>query len=299
MTQLKPSDFVEQNNFKASLALFRDWSAIFLVAAFSIWANNIFVYFLSIWIIGLFQFALGEVLTHEASHYNLFKKREWNENLELLYAFPVISTVANYRKHHLPHHKYLGKKQDYSIALYEQIGVYKPNNNLFFIWFIQPLIGLATFYLFLGLHTGIYYELKLLDYRPFQNGFKLSIFWLLIILTFYLSGNFHLLILYWFIPLLWPFACFIYWSELRDHFNTQSGTRSNISFLTNLLVHNRGYHYVHHLYPTIPWYKLPEAQKALCPDLPDTANGFFDTYRQLAITHKQFKIQNSKFKIQN
>lgn len=281
MKQLKPNDFVEQNDLKAFLALFRDWSAIFLVAAFSIWANNILVYFLSIWVIGFFQFALGEVLTHEASHYNLFKQRQWNKNLEPLYAFPVISTISYYRKHHLPHHKYLGKQQDHATAFYEQLGIYKPNANLFFIWVIQPLIGFSTFYLFLGVHTGMYYELKSLDYHPFQSGFKLSIFWLLIILTFFFSGNIHLLILYWVIPLLWPFACFIYWSELTDHFNTQSGTRSNMSFLTNLLAHNRGYHYVHHLYPTIPWYKLPEAQKALCPDLPDIANGFFDTYRQL------------------
>lgn len=292
MKQLKPSDFVEQNDLRAFLALFKDWSAIFLVAAFSIWTNNLFVYFLSIWMIGFFQFALGEVLTHEASHYNLFKHREWNENLEFLYAFPVVTTIFYYRQHHWPHHKFLGQEQDHLAAYYEQLGVYKANNNLPFLFFIKPLIGFSTFYLFLGVRTGMYYELKMLDYHPFQSGYKLAIFWLFIILIFLLSGNINLLILYWFIPLLWPFACFIYWSELTDHFNTQSGTRSNISFLPNLLAHNRGYHYIHHLYPAIPWYKLPEAHKALCPDLPDIANGFFDTYRQLTKKHEKAEISS-------
>lgn len=281
MHQIKPTSFVEQNNLISFLALFRDWSIILFVAAFSIWANNIFVYFISIWVIGFFQFTLGEVLTHEASHYNLFKQRAWNENLELLYAFPVITTVCHYRRHHWLHHKYLGKKPDYLGDFYEQMGVDKPEVNIFYLWFIQPLIGYATLYLLLGVQTGMYYELKNLDYHPYKSGFKLSIFWLLIILGFLVSGNLTLLILYWFIPLLWPFACYLYWSELKDHLYTESGTRTNISFLNNFLTHNRGYHYLHHVYPNIPWYKLPEAHSALCPDLPDLTNGFFDTYRQL------------------
>jgi hypothetical protein len=60
MTKSKPIDFVERNNIKSFLALLRDWMAIFLIAAFSIWANNIFIYLVAVWFIGIFKFALGE-----------------------------------------------------------------------------------------------------------------------------------------------------------------------------------------------------------------------------------------------
>ena len=61
--------------------------------------------------------------------------------------------------------------------------------------------------------------------------------------------------------------------------------------LKNFFHHNAGYHYIHHEYPTIPWYNLPKAHKALCPPEADISYGFFDTYRQMKnpITQKVLK----------
>ncbi len=277
MTQSKPIDFVERNDMRAFLELLRDWMAICLIAAFSIWANNIFIYLVSVWAIGIFQFAIGEGLLHEATHHNLFKNKLWNEQLEFLYAFPVLRTISSYREHHFPHHKGLGGEEDYIPEYYEMIGLNKENKNLFWLLFLKPVLGF-TFYHF---SIDAYYHLKGLDYRPFKTGFKISLFWLVVIVGFCLSGHIDILLLYWVVPLVWCFPCYSCWSEVHDHFNTVSGTRSNLSFLANLLTHNNGYHYVHHLYPTIPWYKLPEAHKALCLDSPDISYGLFDVYRKL------------------
>ena len=35
------------------------------------------------------------------------------------------------------------------------------------------------------------------------------------------------------------------------------------------------------MYPTIPWYRLPEAHNALCKGEGDVSCGFIDTYRQM------------------
>ncbi|WP_242054953.1 fatty acid desaturase family protein [Nostoc flagelliforme] len=278
MYQSKPIDFIERNDIKAFLALLRDWMAIFMIAAFSIWINNIFVYLISVWAIGLFQFAIGEGLVHEATHNNLFQRKIWNEKLEFLYAFPVFRTVATYRKHHLPHHNYFGSDKDYIPKYYEMLGLYKPNKNLLFVLFIKPIMGFGVYLFF----EDSYLHMKELDWRPFKSSFKIVLFWFVVVLSFFLSGHIQILLLYWFVPLLWCYSCYSCWSEVHEHFNTVSGTRSNLNSIINLLTHNTGYHYLHHLYPTIPWYKLPESHQVLCPESSDISYGLFDIYRQLS-----------------
>ena len=91
----------------------------------------------------------------------------------------------------------------------------------------------------------------------------------------------NLLLFYWMVPFLWSFSCFYYWSEIGEHYNTKSGSRSDVRFLKNFFHHNGGYHYIHHKYPAIPWYRLPQAHKALGSENTDISHGFFDTYRQM------------------
>jgi fatty acid desaturase len=45
------------------------------------------------------------------------------------------------------------------------------------------------------------------------------------------------------------------------------------------------------MYPTIPWYKLPEAHNALCPDNTDITTGFIDTYHQMKKNEQANTIQ--------
>jgi len=95
-------------------------------------------------------------------------------------------------------------------------------------------------------------------------------------------------LLYWFVPLICTFSSFLYWQSVDQHYGTESGTRTNVGFLMNYFGHNIGYHHVHHLCPTVPWYKLPEAHKVLCSEVTDISHSFFDTYRQLK-AYRQLK----------
>ena len=92
----RPKDFVERDGVRGALALLRDWGAILLVAALSVRADSLAVYALSVWAIGCFQFAIGEALLHEASHYNLFGRRRWNDDLEFLalIILPTLNTIS-------------------------------------------------------------------------------------------------------------------------------------------------------------------------------------------------------------
>ncbi|GAX44084.1 fatty acid desaturase [Tolypothrix sp. NIES-4075] len=276
VVQSKPIDFVERNNLKSFLALLRDWMAILLIAVFSIWANNIFIYLVAVWAIGIFQYAIGEVILHEAVHYNLFIEKFWNDKLEFIYGFPFLMTLSSYRKYHFPHHSYLFSDKDYIPEYYESLDLYKQDKIIFFILFVKPVFSFGLYYFFLDSDT-----IKELNWSSLRSSFKLYLFWLIVIFSFALSGHLDILLLYWIVPLLWCFSCYSTWSEVQEHFNTFSGSRSNVNFIINFLIHNGGYHYVHHLCPTIPWYKLPEAHKALCSDNSDISYGILDTYKQL------------------
>jgi len=292
MTKSKPIDFVERNNIKSFLALLKDWMIIVIVAGLSIWANNIFIYLVAVWLIGIFQFALGEGLLHEAVHNNLFTENSWHEKLEFLYSFPFLRTISSYREHHFPHHKYLFSHGDYIPELYEFLGLNKPDKNIFMILFIKPFLGFSVYYFFLEviLYPLLQDSFKLSSLiNGIKRSYKLYLFWLTVILSFSLSGHLDILLLYWFVPLFWCFSFLSLFSEVQEHFNTLSGSRSNVNPVINFVFHNAGHHYVHHLYPPIPWYKLPEAHQALCADNPDISHGIIDTYRQFVRNNQDTK----------
>ncbi|MCF4968511.1 fatty acid desaturase family protein [Nostoc sp. CMAA1605] len=279
MMQNKPIDFIERNNIKSLLALLRDWIAILLIIAFSIWSDNIVVYLVSIWIIGLFQFALGEAMLHEAVHDNLFTEKSWHEKLEFIYGLPFLRTIHYYRKHHFDHHKYLWSEGDYVPEDYEILGLNKQNKNVFFIMFIKPFFGLSLYYFLVEVLYPFIQDIW--TFNSLKTSYKRYLFWIIVILGFSWSGHLDILFLYWFVPLSWCFSSYSIFSEVQQHFNTYSGTRSLVNPFYDFLFHNGGYHYVHHLCPTIPWYKLAEAHQALCADNPDISHGIIDTYRQL------------------
>ena len=270
--ETKPQDFVVRSNLRGFMALFLDWGAIFGLIGFSIWLDNWVVYLLSVWAIGSFQYSIGESLLHEASHYNLFKTKKLNDYLEWIYAIPFFVDMTQYRGDHTGHHYKMGTKEDHLVEDYEIHGLNKPKKNMFWMWFIKPIIGYA----------GYFYIRFAIELNPPKSAFKFLIFWTPVILTCWYFGILDILLLYWFVPFLWSFSSFFYWTEISEHYNTKNSTsRTDLSFLKNFFHHNGGYHYIHHEYPTIPWYNLPEAHKALCPEGIDTSKGFIDTYRQI------------------
>jgi len=269
--QPKAQDFVQRSNLKGFTALIFDWVVIFGTIAFSVWMNDWVVYLISVWIIGAFQYAIGESLFHEASHFNLFKTKKLNNYLEWIYAIPFFVDMNQYRTEHLDHHYKMNTEADHIVRDYEVHGLNNPKKNLFWMWFIKPITG----------YSGLFYLRYAIQLNPLKSSIKFAIFWVPVVSIFWYFDSLHLLVMYWFIPFLWSFASFFYWAEISEHYNTKTGSRSDIGFLKNLFHHNGGYHYIHHMYPTIPWYKLREAHKALTPYDSDISTGFIDTYRQM------------------
>lgn len=266
-------NFSRVNSWKSILALTRDWSAITLITLVSIKVNHWLFYIPSIYLIGVFQFALCESMLHEAAHYHLFKRKQINHYMEIFYGLPFFTTVAQFQAEHQSHHAHLGTSEDHLVENYHSIGLFQENPNIFWLWFIKPIIGFAA-----------YYFTICLTLRPWREGIKIVIFWLILLSVCFYFHILHFLLWYWIIPFLFVSRALLYWSEVADHYNTTSGTRSRLNPVFNWLMHNNGYHYIHHRYPSVTWFYLPQVHQMFCQnveDVRDVSYGFFDTFSQL------------------
>ncbi len=263
------------SDWRGALALARDWSAILLAAWAAERLGGPWAYAAAVAVIGAFQFAIGEALLHEASHYHLFGSRALNEVFEPLYALPFFMTLAQFRAEHLAHHRDVGTPRDNLLADYRFIGLLEPRPNMFWLWFVKPWTGFAA-----------YFYLTKLSLRPAKDGVKIIMFWALALGAAWKLSALKLLALYWLVPMAFGHAVWLYWSEIQDHYGTVYGTRTVLGALNNWLFHNNGYHAVHHAIAWVPFYNLRRAHAEFVADRGaaaggDLSTGFLDTYRQL------------------
>jgi fatty acid desaturase len=94
------------------------------------------------------------------------------------------------------------------------------------------------------------------------------------------TGTFWLFALYHLIPRFYVFSILFYWSDIQDHYRTNTGTRVQTGLLFNLLNHNEGLHAFHHIFPQVPWFNVPKGH-ALVPHDYDHSSSLLDSYRQM------------------
>lgn len=264
--------FCKKNNWESLLAIIMDWCMIIFAISLAVKVNNPILSFICIWFIGIKQYALGEVFVHEASHNNLFKTIEYNTKLQFIFAYPFLTSVQSYRREHIPHHNSLGNtKIDPLCLIYKKHGLDKVIPNMFWIWFVRPLFGIYSVQFYKDKITNT----KWVDYKYILLAY-LVIIWLA-----YSQGFLLELTLYWLLPYVWCMPAFYCWQEIEDHYNTRDIARTNVGFIRNLLAHNTGYHYAHHMCPGIPWYNLSQAHYTHFSSARDVSKGFLDTFIQL------------------
>lgn len=209
-------DFAFQSDLYPWLAIVRDWLLILGLIVLSEWIGAWWFTAFCVVGIGMLQFALGEALLHEASHYKLFRVRAWNDRLEVLYALPFLTAVGAYRAEHLEHHRRLGKASDHIVQDYAFHGLTSDIPRTGWVWFGKPSLGL----------TAIGYVRTLWNMNAAQTWLKVATFWAPVVGICAAAGLLLELMLYWFVPLLAIYATLLHWSEIADHYRTRTGTRS-------------------------------------------------------------------------
>ncbi|MEM1152852.1 MAG: fatty acid desaturase [Pseudomonadota bacterium] len=278
--------FCSRDNWKSVLALATDWAIIVLAIWVSVALDNWLAYLLSIWFIAGRMMALGEVLGHDAVHYNLFSKRHANRWFDFLYFLPVFNTFEYYREEHVIHHRDCLQGHDPTVLEYRRWGLDREDLNIFYVWWIRPLLFFDTWYFIRSITEDLIKDSK---YR-----FKILTFWGLVVAVFAFFNGLDILFFYWIVPFLWLKPALEFWSETSDHYYVACGdTRSCGGWFHRLFLnpHNDGYHAVHHRFAGIPWHQLPAAHDVLITEPKERKlYGFLETYREIRDNYRRTPV---------
>jgi fatty acid desaturase len=258
-----------------------NWAIIAGAIAVSLSVSHWAIYLIGIMIVGTRQHALG-VLMHEGVHYRVAPERLWNDLLsDWMAGYPLVVPTEGYRAFHLKHHRLLDTQEDP-----ERVTI----DNFRREW-IFPMPRLRLYGLLLRDLSGLWprpaIALLMLTWKiPGRRARHLIPIGLLhasVALLTYTADCLWALILFWWVPLLTVFpACFRlrtvtehsgirpngprYRREEVDVVSTTRTTVSNAIGRFFLAPHGINYHTEHHLYPSVPYFRLREVHRLLQSD---------------------------------
>jgi fatty acid desaturase len=242
-----------------------------LTIAFAIFVSerywNIPLYILVVVIIGSRMHAFA-VLMHDAAHYRGNSRRWLNELIGEFVALPIGITMQGYRNTHFAHHREVNTENDPDWV--RKLGARE---------FSFPKSRAEVILLLCQFAFGFQFFSQLKKIRGMKNindvSVKLKIVRaVLLIYVFALSiyaGFWKELILYWLVPLTTSFMLFLYIRSVAEHFAVEydhvlNQTRTVIApFWERWLFapHGVNYHLEHHLYPSVPFFRLAELHRYL------------------------------------
>lgn len=257
--------------WRTAFALLFDWAIIAGAIALSQWAGHWAVYLLAVALIGGRMHGFG-VLLHEFAHYRFLDGRKAFSDwlCDLLVAWPILSTVASYRQNHLAHHRYTNtdKDPDWVIKLgtrkftFPQAWQHAVLDLLSYLVVVGSILDI--FSIMSRLTTG---SKPPLSYRLARLSYYLAFAAL-----FTLLGIWREVLLYWFVPYFTVFFLLMHVRSVAEHFGSMDysdelgGTRSVLPHAWErafFAPHHVNHHLEHHLYPSVPFYNLPQLHAAL------------------------------------
>jgi fatty acid desaturase len=229
------------------------------------WFNPL-LFALAVMFIGARQHALI-ILMHEGAHRRLFRSRTVNDWVtELLLAWPlVLVSMHSYRRNHFPHHRYLNTNNDPDWTRKQTADWRFPKTKR----------DMARVLAYQGLGLGIVRFVLIVARLPKsqrggpdnERAFRVArrfYFAALVIAILWLGLGVPVLLL-WIVP-------FVTWTQLAFHIRSMaehfgihdrvgiwSETRTVVPTMFDrlfLVPKNVGYHIEHHLYPSVPFFRL-------------------------------------------
>lgn len=242
--------FQHIDDCRAYLCIATDYAVIVAAGVAAAWIDRAAVTVLALVIIAGRQSAL-QGLVHSACHYSLFSRRQHNDALEFLYAYPILDSVRLYRRQHLEHHRDFERRTpdrfDYILDTLQlsRRGVRART----WVVFIRPLLG----------HAGWVFLSDVVETcrDDRRAAGALLTYWAALVATAWLGGFLWSFVLYWVIPLVWLYPVLDIWAELSDHLDARGESRNQDGvFYSLLLKGHETYHAVHHQFPRVPFYRL-------------------------------------------
>jgi len=282
----KKSLFTRRSTTRALLTIAGEYAIITIaIAAATVPDTGWPVKVLAILVIGARQYALGEALLHEASHWHLSNSKSVNDLLGSLLAWPAFTSLTAYRRFHnrLHHGLDIADPENSIWGDYEDWGLPAPSRRLnfagaFWLLVLRPAVGLTGMMHLSKTVQDFSYDFDLRETRLMLTA------WAVVIVGATYFFMWPELILYWLIPYTFIFSTLNYWSEVGDHYRVRGAkTRSDLNWVVNTFIsHNIGYHALHHRYSSIPWFRLPEAYRTHNAEIVEqVSHGYWETFAQI------------------
>jgi len=256
----------------------REWLTIFAVMWLcNLWPNPL-LWVAAIVFIGSRQHALG-VLVHDAAHFLASPSRRWNDWLaNYLAAYPLFFPVQGYRTHHLEHHGLLETPIDPERltidAFPREFTFPMPARRLYWLM-LRDLIG-----------GSLLPMSKLVDYvwavPAHKTGHivRMVAYHVVAAAVAVATGLIWTYLLLWVVPAFTSFTLFFRLRTAAEHSGIGRAedryTRDSVdplattrTFLSGPITrylfspYSIAYHTEHHLYPSVPGYRLKELRRRL------------------------------------
>ena len=200
------------------------------------------------WIITLGVFSLIQYqlfnIAHNCAHGYFSCIRLADQYIGEFAMFLRIENYQKYRREHFKHHRSLKNRDlDPGEKQYIEWGLYTDTTMTpRYILFVQPL------------------KIILRGWQIKQMSTIYLAIWLLLLLIIH-----NYIIIMWLISLITLQFILYYWSEVSDHYQTttRNSTKGIFWIYRIILGLFDGYHWIHHNYPHIPWFQIPEKVRGM------------------------------------
>ncbi|HVL69172.1 MAG TPA: fatty acid desaturase [Vicinamibacterales bacterium] len=207
------------------------------------------------------------VLLHEVVHHTVFERRRplAERLLGLLYAIPSGISASQFTRWHLDHHAELGSNTDDPKRAHLSP---KRNERWYKLLYCTP--ALFPIYFRAARRESATYPTELQRRIAFER--KLSIaFHLVAIAVLWHFFGFYAALRTSIVPVFFVFPVAFTLNRLGQHYDIDPsdpakwGTLMRGHWFWDFAYLNSNYHLEHHYFPGVPFYRLPEVQKALMP----------------------------------
>jgi fatty acid desaturase len=258
--------------WRAALAIARQWAVIGAAGAAAVYWGRWYLYPVAIVVIATRQHALA-VLMHDGAHRLLFADRRVNDLAsDLLLAFPLFISTALYRKHHLAHHRWLNTERDpdFNPAALERSTadwVRLFTGDALGLNLVKTVGTLDQFSL-LPVLRGDREAARAMG-RAHRDLFLGALVLLAVVLV--TTGWWLPYLLLWIVPMLTALSMILRLRDMAEHVGCEQeaglgGTRSVLAGAVERALFSPcrvNYHLAHHLYPSVPFYRLDELHRRL------------------------------------
>jgi fatty acid desaturase len=261
---------------RSTVAIASEWTGIILaVVLYQRYLHPIFLPLVIMWI-GARQHALA-ILMHEATHYLLFKNRRLNAVVsELFLAWPLFITTQTYRPSHFAHHRHVNTEKDPDLMRKQSSASeweFPKSWGALATLLVKDVFGLNTRQLVSDFDDM--WDQKATTKAGVDAYVVARIFYYIVVLsavTYFRVWPMFLLL--WVVPILTWLKMIMRIRSIAEHFaieNDHVYTQSRTtlpSLFERLFVAPRhvSFHLEHHLYPSVPYFRLPQLHAVLMKD---------------------------------